>query len=201
MGHFYTNVTVKHDDAEMVARAVAEMHRYAVIAPPVDGFVMVYDLASERQDGTLFDFARRLSLDLNSIAFAVMNHDDSVLYYWLFDCGQEIDRYNSRPDYFEPSDDKQGGSASVLATALGCDGVIDELDRILHCDADSEVSDSPYVFEIDRHAELARVLRIPNWGVGYGYSYLADDQLPDGFPADDTYYTLADEDDKRSALT
>lgn len=43
MGRFYTNVTVRHNDAENVARAVAPLSRDAVIAPFVDGFVVVYD--------------------------------------------------------------------------------------------------------------------------------------------------------------
>jgi len=190
MGRFYTNVTVKHSDAAKVARAVARLNRFAVIAPPVDGFVVVYDRASERQDDTIIKFARTLSHQLEAVAFAVMNHDDDILYYWLFDCGAEKDTYNSCPWYFQDSADPlpQGGDARSLASLLGRSKAAKRVDDILHCDADPDM-EGPYTWQTERHADLVEALGLPKWAVGYGYNYLAENDLPDGFPADDTYYT------------
>jgi hypothetical protein len=190
MGRFYTNVTVKHSDAEDVARAVAPLNHFAVIAPPVNGFVVVYDRASERQDGTIIHFARTLSQQLETLAFAVMNHDDDILFYWLFDRGTEVDKYNSCPWYFLDSVDPlpQGGNANTLASLLGRSEAVMRVDHILHCDADPGI-EGPYTSQTDRHEDLVEVLRLPEWAVGYGYNYLADDDLPHGFPVDDTYFT------------
>lgn len=190
MGRFYTNVTVKHGDAEHVARTVVPLNRFAVIAPPVDGFVVVYDRASERQDDMIIQFARTLSQQLETVAFAVMNHDDDILYYWLFDCGAEQDKYNSCPWYFQDSVEPlpQGGDAKTLASLLGKSRAAKRVDEILHCDADPEV-EGPYTWQTERHADLVEALGLPEWAVGYGYNYLADADFPDGFPVDDTYYT------------
>lgn len=190
MGRFYTNVTVKHSDAEVVARAVAPLNRFTVVAPPTDGFVVVYDRASERQDDTIIHFARTLSQQLETVALAAMNHDDDILYYWLFDCGAEKDRYNSCPWYFQDTADRppQGGDAKTLASVLGRSNVAERLDHILHCDADPDM-EGPYTWQTERHADLVETLGLPKWAVGYGYNYLADEDFPDGFPVDDTYYT------------
>lgn len=95
MGHFYTNVTLKGPTQDAIARTIAAQPRWALVSPSIGDKTVVYDRAGESQDGSIFEFAKHLSGELKCIALAVTNHDDSVLFYRLYDAGELIDNYNS----------------------------------------------------------------------------------------------------------
>lgn len=116
MGRFYTNVTVRGTGQAQVADAVGASRYRAWISPAVAGLTIVCESRSESQNlNTWHRVARKLSLDLVCPALAVMNHDDSVLLYALYDRGELIDQYDSNPDFSKPS--HLGGTDSLRALA------------------------------------------------------------------------------------
>src|SRR5262249_19491163 len=63
----------------------------------------------------LSEMASRLSKALNRPVIAFLVHDSDVFFYWLYNGGKELDRYNSAPGYFTDEEmPPQGGNPDVL---------------------------------------------------------------------------------------
>ncbi len=106
MGNFYTNIALKGPDQKDVVEFLRKEGRVSYVSPTVRGITMVYDEESENQDGyTLAHLAFRLSKSFGCPAWAVLNHDDSVLLYWLYREGKLIDEYCSYPAFFGEDDE------------------------------------------------------------------------------------------------
>jgi hypothetical protein len=93
------------------------------------------------------------------------------------------DEYDSSPDYFDPSGDEsgpEGGDAQKLCAAFGASGVA-QVQNVLR---KSSLDDDGYMFAVDRHKDLADALGIPTFGVGTGFRYVEEGELPDGLDED-----------------
>ena len=182
MGSFYTNITLCEPSGEAVEAAVRGLSRRAVVTPTVEGQIVVFDAASESQDGGLYELAAALSLDLACVALAVTNHDDSVLYFRVFDCGELIDSYDSCPSYFQDIDPlpPTGGNAGLLCSLFGRSGDVGRVDEILRFDALADEAADRYVFESERHADLADALGLSRYAVGVGFEAIMAGDLPKG---------------------
>jgi len=177
MGNFYANYTVRTETPQGVASVLAG--RDAIVTPAQNGCVVVYDEESESQSiGIIAEVGRLLSEKLRCVVLAVMNHDDDILYYQLFENGQLADEYNSDPEYFEPEAElgAQGGDASELCEAFDTDDVLG-VERVLR---KSSLDEDGFAFAVERHAELVRLLGLPEYSVGFGYAYISRGELPDG---------------------
>ena len=133
--------------------------------------MVVFDEEIESQDSELIiALGEALSQDILVPVFAVLNHDDDVLCYWLFDSGRVTDFYISDPAYFSDNEaeDEQGGDSLRLCTALGVLSAQAEVEACLR-----EALD----FAGERHEKLAQLLGLPSWSVGFGYSYVIDGEL------------------------
>ena len=98
---------------------------------------------------------------------AVLNHDDDILAYALFQQGNLVDEYNSAPGYFEDHfSEPSGGNAALVTSLFGMPGDVKEVDRVLR-----ERGDNGHSVEIDRHMALATALGWPDleYTLGYGY--------------------------------
>src|SRR5688500_345626 len=72
MGSFYTNITVRHADVDAVVAALEGRGRTALVSPPANGCVVVFDEATEEQDtAELERVAKPLSKRLACAALAV----------------------------------------------------------------------------------------------------------------------------------
>jgi hypothetical protein len=192
MGHFYTNVTLKGPSMEILAAYLNSIQRVAVVARTATGFTVVYDQQSERQDGSAYPFLEELTQALNCLALYVTNHDDSVLYYRLYQAGAVLDNYDSSPNYFDGQPvPPAGGNAEILCNAFGAPGARERVNDILRYDmlADENEGKDRYVFEVDRHSDLVDALGLPGIAVGYGYRYLANDEWPKGLAVEDMIAT------------
>lgn len=178
MGNFYTNFTLRGPSQQAVAAALAG--RSAFITPEQNGCVVVFDEQSDEQDTQVIAaLGGELSQKLNCAVLAVLNHDDDILWYQLYERGQLVDEYDSTPGYFDPNaglSPPAGGDAQTLCRAFGVDSVMD-VDRILHT---STFDDDGYAFAVERHADLARALGIPEFVAGGGFRYASEGELPDG---------------------
>lgn len=182
MGSFCTNITVRTADTDGVAAAVRQAGRTAYIAPPENGSIVVFDEASEGQDPeVLKTLALHLARTCRCPALAILNHDDDVLVYVLFDAGKVVDEYNSAPGYVDadadPGAPPAGGDAQRLTAAFGAPDRAADTERILRAAGNAEEG---FVFATDRHRELASVLRLSSAAVGMGYTYLEEGELPEG---------------------
>jgi hypothetical protein len=174
MGAFYTNVTVRHADVEAVIAVLEKLGRDAFVSPAHNGAVVVFDAHIESQDAKDIDrLASPMSKRLRCTALLALNHDDDLLYYALLERGRLIDEYNSRPGYFDGTEQEAaGGDARKLAAAFGVPERADRLHQLLH--------GAEYTFQTERHAALVQLLGLPPAAVGSGYDTISQGELPEG---------------------
>jgi hypothetical protein len=171
MGNFYTNIALREKDAAAVIVSLVEMNRRAYVSATTLGTI-VFDERCDTQD---LDELERLARELSrrhGPALAVCNHDDDVLWYALADGGRLLDRYNSFPSFFdEGSDEPSGGDGTRLCESFGTTGRTAEVDALLR-QPHSDVG-----FEVDRHAELCRLVGLPMESVGMGWGYVSQGEF------------------------
>jgi hypothetical protein len=180
MGSFYVNFSVKREDPERVAAALKGAGCKAVVTPAIDGYVLVCEKECDTQDEKAIDRVGALiSRAAEAPVLAVLNHDDDILCYWLFEDGRVSDSYNSCPDYFDElgeGESDSGGDSERLCKVLSAPSAAGAVDEILRSE--------DYAFAFDRHAALAEALGLPECSVGLGYRYLDGGELPEGLTAD-----------------
>jgi hypothetical protein len=174
MGSFYVNFSVKASDPRRVADILLNARRTAFVTPAKNGYVVVYDEEADSQaEEPILEVGAALSRELDTAVLAVLNHDDDILCYWLFEGGHVRDKYNSRPNYFgmeEEEDSGQGGDAQVLCSVLGAGAAPPTVNAILRDD---------FVFATEQHQMLAEALGLPAGSAGYGYRYVSNGELDD----------------------
>ncbi len=173
MGNFYTNYTLRGASPQAVATALAG--RTAIVTPEHNGTVVVFDEESDSQDsGVIAQLGAHLSSQLRCAVLAVLNHDDDVLFYQLFDGGSLADEYCSAPGYFSGDDSPaSGGDAQKLCSAFGVSSV-EAVSPILHAPDDSD----GYTFAVEQHEALVHALGISDYSVGAGFNYVSEGELP-----------------------
>jgi len=176
MGKFYVNFSVKSSDQQQVVDVLRDAGRVSIVSPPQLGYVIVYDEETDRQAlSSIVLIGNLLSQSLNVPVIAVLNHDDRILRYWLFEKGAIVDAYDSRPDYFnkffldlnEEDDDEmkdidttQISRPEKLKDCLKSNIDLAKVKKILR---------NKYPSEISRHQIFVTELGLPNWSVGVGY--------------------------------
>jgi hypothetical protein len=127
-----------------------------------------------------------------------LNHDDDIWAYWLYKDGELIDRYDSNPAYFDGTDPgffaflfgsiwlqkpkslkaaaPDGGRAPLLCEVFGVEEKTAEVEAILR----EESGSGGFLFEVERHENLARLLNLPECSVGLGFNYLSMGDEPPG---------------------
>jgi hypothetical protein len=114
----------------------------------------------------------------------VLNHDDDVLWYQLFDGSKLADAYISSPDWWEdPSEPPPQGNPEVLCGLMGAPGEQKRVKRVLA--RSSGVLG--YLFEIRRHQELLSALGQPLFAAGLGYKYASKGDLTPGLTAEQLF--------------
>lgn len=161
MGNFYTNVTVVGAPVDRIRDELAVLGRGAYLARTSDGAV-IYDRECEDQDTEkLAALAEHLSEALGSRAFAVLNHDDDILWFQLYDRSALIVEYANQGG--------PGTSARKLCRAFGRTGRVPAVWLALR---------RPYLFQVARHARLVSLLGLSPYAVGTGYNYIEQGERP-----------------------
>jgi hypothetical protein len=183
MGGFYTNYTLRGPSQKAVASALAR--RKAIVSPESNGCVVAYEEASDDQDmEAIAALASHLSGSLHCPVLAVVDHDDDILWYQLYEDGELTDDYDSTPGYFDPSAEPSapaGGDAARLCRVFGASevAVVETILRKSSFDADG------YAFAHERHADLVRALGLPEFAVLKVYASFERGEYPEGLSAQD----------------
>gem|GEM_PF-6829305 len=180
MSDFLVNLFVQGEDQEAVAEAIKPILRPAYtrantkepaneeeitlyVAPPIRGWIGVFDLLMEGQDEALCEWTvRHLSRSISSVAISFLLHDGDFMRYWLARDGRLLDRFHSWPDYFGPvaSADAKSlqGRPWVLADLCGKPLAALEITRLLR---------DPGGFGRELLDEMYGLLGIPNLLSGF----------------------------------
>ena len=178
MGNFYTNVTTRGPAQQDLAVMLRELGRSAFLAPTTNGYTLICDRECENQDSdVLASLALTVSTRLACPAWAVLNHDDDVLWYQLYDKGNLVDAYISSKEWWEdPEELPPQGSPEILCRVMGNPGDLAKTKKILA--RSSGVIG--YLFEIRRHEDLLEALGQPPFAAGLGYEYASRGELTTG---------------------
>jgi len=178
MGNFYANVTLRSAETDSVVQTLTYLRRRAFVAPARNGATVVYDQAIEDGQSELKGLAAELSRRHACDALAVMIADDDVLWYGFYRGGRLHHEYDSNPSYDsgDPPEPPEGGDAGALAAAFGAGDQAARLEQVLRAPS----GEDDFVFEHERHAEIVRLLGLPDIAVASGYNYIAGGELPEG---------------------
>jgi hypothetical protein len=174
VGNFYVNYTTRGPERESVAKCLRSAKRKAFVSPTLNDITVFYDEKADSQDDKVIkDLGARASKDLGAPVLAVLNHDDDILSYWLFEAGKLADEYNSCPGYFDGGDETPaGGDSKKLCAAFGVAAKAKQVEKVLR--------NEEYVFALDRHKDLAELLKNPWSYACMGYGYIKEGSFPEG---------------------
>ena len=176
MGKFYVNFSIQSTDQQQIVTVLQNAGRLAIVSPAQSGYVVVYDEESDSQAlPPIVQVGELLSKLVNAPTIAVLNHDDRILRYWLFEKGAIVDAYDSRPDYFnkffldlnEEDDDEMKDIDTTQISRP--EKLKDCLKSNLDLAKTKKILRNKYPSETTRHRTFATELGLPDWSVGVGY--------------------------------
>jgi iron-sulfur cluster assembly protein len=189
MGNFYVNFAAHGTNRDQIVACLEDLQRNAYIAPMIKGVTVFYDREADRQDDRVItEIGSAVSMSLKCSILAVINHDDDILYYRLFQNGVDVSEYDSCPGYFDDGDTTPiGADAEALCIAFGRNDsdTVDEVDAVL-------TEEEDYVFAMDRHKELVSWLGISWKYACMCYRNIQDGNLATGTNPDDFEKTRVD---------
>jgi hypothetical protein len=169
MGNSYTNCTLVTADQPKVLDRLRAMKRHAYVTSGSASGIVIFDKDEDVELG------RPLSKALGCPALVVLDHDDDVLYYWLYENGKRIDSYCSNPDFDEDHPAEEGaGDPARLCRAFGKP----KAEKRVKTALTSHRGD--YAFAVHRHHALVEALGLPEYAVGMCYRYIAGGDVPSG---------------------
>jgi hypothetical protein len=205
MGNFYTNFTLRLDDASPVVETLRKAKRDAFVAADKKAHcVLVFDREAEEQDpGVITKLGKLLSKKHGCPVLAASNEDDDVFRYWLFDAGKTLDTFDSS---FERGSEQSfmlpNGSQMIIAQ-YDPNNPVDAADESwqphprrkdesggnvqtistafgvpLAAEKVWRVLFKDYDCVLDQHRAFCKALGLSTWAVGGGFEYLALGQLP-----------------------
>jgi hypothetical protein len=178
MGSFYANITLRGPEQAEIVQALAHQKRTAFVSPTVDGFTVVGDQDCDSQDdhiiGSLVSY---LSETLSCAALAILNHDDDLLWYQLYEKGRLVDKYDSCPGCLDPRKPRRpvGGNARKLCPLMA-KLEREDLERVVT----TILQRDDYIFALERHEDLVATLGLPDISVGLAYDRLFEEAEEQG---------------------
>jgi hypothetical protein len=190
MGSFFVNYQIRGNSAAVVVKAMQELAQSrAYVSPSNNGWITVYDQASDSQDNNEINrLAGDLSSRLGTALFAFLVHDSDVFAYYLYDNGDLIDEYNSRPGYFgemvsDEARQRLAGQPAVVLNHCAAGTTLVEVETAMGWSQHlGEGGFASSVFAEDRLRPLAAALGIDEVRALLGYNYFEEERrsLPDG---------------------
>jgi len=192
MGNWYTNIILKKVNPLDVLRQLRGLRRKAIVYASQNDWTTVYDEECDRFDlNALESLALTLSNELRCVAVPCFNADDDVLWFAIYRNGERLSRYASALDQFEDGGEFPSTRefASTLSEIFDQQAVVGTVRGLLGRRHGAwgllRIIKIPvgYLFEIERHRDLAEVLGMPRAAIGLGYTYVARGEMADGMDA------------------
>jgi hypothetical protein len=178
VGNFYTNVTTRGPGQKEIAEFLRSLGRKAYVTVTSNEFTVICDEECDNQDtDVLASLALTLATHFHCPALAMLNHDDDVLWYQLYDGGKLSDAYISSKEWWEDPDEPPPlGNAEILCQLMGAPGDAKQVKKILG----RATGVLGYVFAYRRHADLLKALGHPLFAAGLGFTYASQGELTEG---------------------
>ncbi len=203
MGNFYANITLAGPTQTELLNYLRKESHDAYVSPTLDGFTVVYERECDNQnERILHSLTSELSKEFNCPALFVVNHDDDVLIYAVYQNGSCLEDYNSDPTYFtendeEPVDqevDENGRPVTRLGSSIASHDptplctVFNRLQAIARLKVILRLRS--WTFAIEQHQAIAEALGLPPFLVGSGFRYIEQGEEPQGISLEDLKNTM-----------
>src|SRR5215469_18162511 len=107
MGASFTNYQVRGKSAAEVSKALEPLVKArAYVSPEKNGWVTVYDEASEVDEKARQNIGEGLSKKLETAVLAFAVYDSDMAMYWLYQDGILLDEFDSAPEFFKKVSEK-----------------------------------------------------------------------------------------------
>ena len=149
------------------------------VTPGQRKFTVVYPEDSDvwNNPDSASDVAGTLSVHLNCPVLIAAVFDDDALFLSLFEGLDQTFEYNST--------EREVKNLRRLCEAAGARGWLSALWVVLKLP-----HPVPYLFEVYRHLHILKILRMPKWAAGTGYTYIQKNgEAPPGLSAEDLIET------------
>lgn len=174
MGNFYTNITVLGHGATDCVKILNDLGRDAYVVE-VNECSVVYDReCDEQKEEVLAALSEHFATCLDTITFGVLNHDDDILWFQLYDRSDLVAEYANR----------YGPRTNILALCRTLSKSRDFLTVwwLLH---------RPFLFQVSRHYRLVKHFGLPEASVSSGYTYISRGDTPIGVSEENIIRVLA----------
>lgn len=171
MGAFIVNFQIRCHSLPAVRSAMEKLVTTAAyVSPSKNGWITVYDAASDEQDDALIcRIAAGISRAAKTDVFGFIVHDSDFAGYWLYRCGSVVDQFNSAPDLFEEVSEETReacrGKTDVLWPLCVPGTTRAQIDAVIHPEDDFPV------FAEKILTDLAPLLGIDNRRISLGFEY------------------------------
>lgn len=177
----YSNISVKGPSRQALIEYLSREKAVTYVSPSENGYTVVYPFDPFE---TLEGCAAGISEHFQCPALAVVEFDDDIWLYWLYDNGLLKDEYNSDPSYGEnvPRMPPSGGNAHILCAVLGAEGFESQVEKILRHQNDytAALPIESFKMSSDLHADLVDLLGLPSCSVNTSHEYIEYDDEPGG---------------------
>lgn len=167
MGSFYTATLYPKEKTEDVKKILKGRNFY--ICSKNDNYNLVSEEKMDEQNQTIIkDFVKKLSATTEKPIITYMIHDSDVLWFSIYKDGKEIFILDNTAEYFS-------GGEFVLKEK-------EDISKVFNIDKNlwkTEISKSKFeecTFADDFLMALIKILKLPVWVGGIGYTYLAEDE-------------------------
>jgi hypothetical protein len=171
MGAFFTNYHVRKTDPAACTKTLAALiNSRALVTDSKNGWTTIYDERSDSQDiEVLRGLAKNLSSKLKTAVIAMMVHDSDIFVYLIYENGELIDQFDSKPDYFGPVSEAQKqewrGNFAKLIPYANKKASIQNFKRVAR---------KAHVFEERSAGEFAQLLGIDPSRAKTGFKYVQE---------------------------
>lgn len=194
MGSFFTNVQARGTDRDAIVAALradaeargsdlvddeAQADRSVLVLPPEDGWIAIYDQATESQDGASLErLAVLASRATHDAAISILIHDSDILDLRLYRDGARLDRLDSDPSYYGSTRVSSKKRAELAGAAEKWKGLVDD-EAVAALDAAFRADD---LFAEGTLHRVTEIVGIPHAQAATGYRYRTSgyEELPAG---------------------
>jgi WD40 repeat protein len=167
MGAFFGSIHVRTESSDTVQKALEQVAKGAdckfLLGPALNGWISVFPHNGGQSAEISTEIAKHLPHDI----FHLVVHDDDIFCYYFYRNGQEVDQYNSCPDYFEKVSDEEKqkcqGHPELFQDLLRKPELLSKLKTLLAADGEK------FTFEHERMEQFVDLLGLSNALSSYEY--------------------------------
>ncbi|MCR5506217.1 MAG: hypothetical protein K6F04_00010 [bacterium] len=166
-GSFYTATLYPKENTNDVKK-ILKGKKYFICSKAEEYNLITEEKMDEQNTSLILDFVKRISSKTEKPIVSYLIHDSDILWFVVFKNGKQIFLLDNTDEYFS------GGNFILKGK--------EKVPTLFNIDANkwkAEISKEKFeecIFSDDYLLKILDILKLPNWVVGIGYTYLSEDK-------------------------